>query len=287
MLRSTSLAAVVLFTLVAVCPSIFVLRTGAQEPAQTEGKEKGEAKKTAVLSGTVRAFESVRVVAQVPGILKEQAVDIGDVVKKGQVLAVLDASVTEAQLREDIAIVRQAQLRVEQAKARLNRLKGIGPAVASDEIEQAKADVANAEASVMVAESRLNKTELQLSHTKIVAPFDGVITKRGFNAGAFIPAADKGNKEPALFTVERRDLMRVIVSIPEREVPFVHVGDAAEVEIPALPGKKWTAKVSRTAMALDPKTSTMAVEIDLPNPAGQIYSGMFATVTINLDRPKE
>ena len=81
--------------------------------------------------------------------------------------------------------------------------------------------------------------------------------------------------------------MRAIVSIPERDVPFVDVGNAAELEIDALPGKKWAAKVSRVAGALDPKTRTMTVEIDLPNPTGQIRSGMYGRATILFEKGKE
>ena len=89
-IRSISLTAFVLFLLVAVCPPIFVLRTDAQEP------KKGAAKKTTALTGFVEASESVRMFALVSGFLKEKTVDIGDVVKKGQVLAVLDGADIEA-----------------------------------------------------------------------------------------------------------------------------------------------------------------------------------------------
>ena len=83
-----------------------------------------------------------------------------------------------------------------------------------------------------------------------------------------------------LVTVQRVDKVRIVVAVPERDVPDIEPGNPVEIEIEALPGKKWSAKVSRIAHAEDPKTRTMHVEIDLANPTGQIRPGMSATVTM-------
>jgi multidrug efflux pump subunit AcrA (membrane-fusion protein) len=115
---------------------------------------------------------------------------------------------------------------------------------------------------------------------------DGVITQRGYFPGDFVRSADKRNNNPPLFTVERTDRMRAIVSVPERDVPFLAVGDAAEVAIDAWPGKKWSAKVSRLTAALDPKNRCMTVEIDLPNPAGHLRSGMYGQATNVFDQSR-
>jgi multidrug resistance efflux pump len=154
-------------------------------------------------------------------------------------------------------------------------------------IEQAKADLAAMESGFLVAKGNLDKAQAHLSLATIRAPFDGIITQRGYAPGDLIRSADKRNDDAPLVTIQRTDFMRVIVSIPERDVPFVSVGDAAELEIDALPGKKWSAKVSRVAGALDPKTRTMTVEIDLPNPTGQIRSGMYGRATILFANGKE
>ena len=139
------------------------------------------------------------------------------------------------------------------------------------------------EAGVAVAQANLEKSEVRLAFATIRAPFDGVVTQRNFFPGDFIRSANQGGNEP-LLTVQRVDKMRMIVAVPDRDVPFVDVGAAVEVEIDALPGKKWLAKVSRIAGFEDPRTRTMRVEIDLPNPTGQIRPGMNGKATIVLER---
>jgi len=153
-------------------------------------------------------------------------------------------------------------------------------------IEQARADVEEAEADVEVAQAELEKTNVQFAFATIVAPFDGVVTQRRFFPGDYIRSANEGGNEP-LLTVDRTDLMRVIVQIPDRDVPFTDPGDTAYVLIDALPGQKLPAQVSRIAKKEDAQTRLMRVEVDLPNPTGKISHGMYGQVTIVLDQEKD
>ena len=153
-------------------------------------------------------------------------------------------------------------------------------------IDQAKADVQEADAEIEVAQAELEKVQVQVAFATITAPFDGVVTHRRFFEGDYIRSANEGSNEP-LLTVERTDLMRVIVQIPDRDVPFTDPGDDALVQIDALPGRKLPAKVSRVAHVEDPQTRLMRVEIDLPNPTGKIRHGMYGQVTIVLDQEKD
>lgn len=152
-------------------------------------------------------------------------------------------------------------------------------------IDQARADVEEAQAEVDVAQADLEKAQVQLAFATISAPFNGVVTQRTFFEGDYIRSANEGSNEPML-TIERTDLMRVIVQIPDRDVPFVDPGDPAFVQIDALPGRKLPAKVSRIARYEDSQTRLMRVEIDLPNPTGKICHGMYGQVTIVLDQEK-
>lgn len=305
----------------------------------------------------IQAYESVNLYAKVPGFLKKQTVDIGDRVKSGQVLAVVDTPELESQLKHDRAALDKARARLQRARARISRadadletaklsvlqademVKSAAASVrysdlkvkrlevlfknnsieakildeakdrhevavgersakaavataksqvvaAKAKIEEAKADVAIEEAGVVAAQANLEKSQVLLSSATISAPFDGVITQRHSIPGDFIRTANQGGNEP-LLTVQRVDKMRVIVAIPDRDVPFVDAGDAVELEIDALPGRKWSAKVSRIASFEDPKTRTMRVEIDLPNPTGHICSGMYGRVTIVFEKRNE
>lgn len=156
-------------------------------------------------------------------------------------------------------------------------------AAAAAKIQQAQADLVEADAQVKVAEADLEKAKVMVRYATVVAPFEGVITHRSLFPGDYVRAATEGSREP-LLTVERTDRMRVVVQVPDRDVPFTDPGDTAEVEIDALPGEKLPAKVSRIARSEDAATRLMRVEIDLPNPTGRICQGMYGRVRILLEK---
>jgi HlyD family secretion protein len=325
-------------------------------PVKTVHPQKGVLERLSTQPGTIQAYEIVRLYAKVPGFLKTQKVDIGDRVKKGEVLAVLDVPELQAQVERGNAVVDQARSHVTQMSARvvsakadldaakaslvqanasaksaaawvryrglqLQRMKDLFTsrsieerlveeakehheaaietelsareaitsnkakvASAAAKIDQAEADVLVAQSEVRVAQADLTKATIQLSFSRITAPFDGVVTQRSFFPGDFVRSANEGGQHEPLLVVQRTDLMRVIVQIPDRDVPFLDIGDEATIEVDALPGRKWTGKIARFSPTEDAHTRLMHVEIDLPNPRGNIRHGMYGKVTIVLDR---
>src|SRR5262245_24038455 len=156
------------------------------------------------------------------------------------------------------------------ARAALDTAKA-EEAAAEANIKQAEADVLEAKAEVQVDEARIEKAEILVGFSEIRSPCDGVITQRSMLPGDYVRAAKEvGTGEP-LLTVERTDLFRVVVQVPDRDVPFTDPDDPAFVEIDALPGKRYPAKVSRIASAEDPDTRLMRVEVDVPNPRSKLY----------------
>jgi HlyD family secretion protein len=153
-------------------------------------------------------------------------------------------------------------------------------------IEQANAELGEAQADVEVAQAELEKAEVQVAFSKVTAKIDGKVTKRDFNVGDYVRSANDSGNLP-LLTVQRQDLMRVVVQVPDRDVPLTKPGKEALIRIDALPGRQFTAKVSRTAGREDPQTRLMRVEIDLPNPDDAVCDGMYGEVTIILDRDKD
>jgi RND family efflux transporter MFP subunit len=305
--------------------------------------------------GSVHAFESVQLHAKVAGFLKKQNVDIGDRVKKDQVLAVIAVPELDKQLQRNRASLEQARAHVKQMEARVlsaradqkaaeaaveqadaayesakawvrfrskqhQRIKDLfdsqsiaerlvdeskeryeasleteraakaaiattsaNVVAAAARIKQAEADVAGAESEVKVAQAELEKTQVMLDYATIIAPFDGEICHRNFFPGDFIRSAAEGSSQP-LLTIQRTDKLRVVVQVPDTAVPFLDKGDPATVRIDSLPGRKFPAKVSRKAGSEDPNTRLMHVEVDLPNPTGEIGDGMYGKVRILLDR---
>jgi RND family efflux transporter MFP subunit len=152
-------------------------------------------------------------------------------------------------------------------------------------VQAADADIQEAEAEVKVAQAELEKAQVMVKFATIVAPFKGVITHRSFFPGDYVRAATEGGVHAPLLKIERTDRMRVVVQVPDRDVPYTDPGDPAVVELDALPGEKLPiAKVSRIARSEDPQTRLMHVEIDMPNPTGRICQGMYGRVKIILQK---
>jgi multidrug resistance efflux pump len=154
-------------------------------------------------------------------------------------------------------------------------------AAAEADLKAAQAAEAVAKANVDLAASGVARAEALAAYTKITAPFDGVVTRRGVSPGDLVQAATAA-RTTVLFTVQRTDRLRVACDLPEAGAPSVRVGDEAEVRFPSLGGARpLRAAVSRLAGAVNPSTRTMRVEIDLDNQAGRLRPGMYAQVTFS------
>jgi HlyD family secretion protein len=158
----------------------------------------------------------------------------------------------------------QANIKVEQAK-----------------FFKAKADVTSAKARVKVAQANLEQTVIMLNYATIKAPYDGVITRRLVDTGAFVQSAATGKAEP-LFTLARVDRLRIIADIPEAEASLVKLGQPATLLVNASRGQQLNGKVIRFADALDSGTRTMRTEVELDGPAMILRPGTFGSVTILL-----
>ena len=156
--------------------------------------------------------------------------------------------------------------------------------VAKEKIAQAEADIEEARADVGVAEAILEHSRVLLSYSTITSPYDGIVTKRNFFPGkeglpgqglfgGFIKSADQGGTIP-LFTVEQNNEMRIVVQVPDRDVPYLSTKSMATIKIDALAGASSTINgkefpVTRSADSEDRATRTMRIEIVVPNADGQ------------------
>ena len=262
--------------------------------------------------GTVQAFEQTPIFAKISGYVQEWKVDIGDRVRKNQVLATLWVPEMEDDLRQKEALVAQAAAEVElaenavpAAEAEYNRMKlqsarlseagrkGLFEKENVDEVRynfeacEAKLKMAGSEVNLKKARSKVAERSRDLARTlldyaKLTAPYDGVITRRNINTGDFVQPPTAGKGEP-LYTVERRDVMRVFVDVPETDAPWVKKGDQAVIRIQVLKGKDFTGQVARTSYALDRTARTLVAEIDLPNPSDLVRPNMYAYATLTAE----
>jgi RND family efflux transporter MFP subunit len=140
-----------------------------------------------------------------------------------------------------------------------------------------------ADAQVDVAAATVERTKALLGYSKVVAPFDGVVSQRLVNRGDLVQAATSTRTTP-LFKVHRIDIIRVFCDVPENEVAQVRVDDPATVKPIGLNGMLFTGTVTRFAARLDPQTRNMRTEIDLQNTDGRLYPGMYAEVALEMNR---
>jgi HlyD family secretion protein len=159
-------------------------------------------------------------------------------------------------------------------------------AEANAKVEKAKADKKSAVARVQVAEANLAMAKVFVEYTKIKSPYDGVVTYRGesVHLGSFVRAADQGGANVPLLTVATIDKMRTIIPVPDKDVPYCHVGDPVTITIDALPGKVFHAKVDRTSESETLDDRLMRVEADLENSDGVLRDGMFVRADILLEK---
>ncbi len=144
-------------------------------------------------------------------------------------------------------------------------------------LEKARADAAAATSSVKVARTDAVRIQALRQYASIVAPYDGVVTRRHVDVGDL---TEPGNHGQPLFVVARDDIVRIIVSVPEMYATQVEPGDRVLIRLQALSGRNFEAKVTRTSWMLDAKNRTLHTEIDLANPKGVLRPGLYAHATI-------
>jgi RND family efflux transporter MFP subunit len=270
---------------------------------------------TLQVAGEFLPYQEVELHAKVAGYIRRINVDIGDHVRAGQVLATLDIPELQAQVQGASAGVRQTQEQITQAKSEVQRaqanyvalhseaqrLKEASAAqpglIAEQELDDAVAKDQAAAAQVDAAKSALLATEQQLGvskageqqytsladYSRITAPFNGVVTWRYADTGALIQAGTSNASSMPVVKLAEVDVLRLRLPVPESLAPFVKVGDTAQIEVQAI-HKTFSGAVRRDTASLDPSTRTMQVEIDVPNPKDELDPGMYAQVTLNIER---
>lgn len=223
------------------------------------------------------AIQEATLYSKVSGYLKSLAVDKGDSVKEGQILA-------EIEVPELLAD--QKQFSVEAQVARTNHDRMTAARLKAPDLVVPET-VENLRGLWQVAEARLQRTESLLQFSHITAPFAGLVTARFVDPGAYVPAATSGNSAVALVTLMDFSRLRVQVFIPEAEVPLIKNGLPAKLTVEELPGRDFSGTVTRFSYALDQASKTMLAEIEMPNPKGELRPGMYGSVQIEVERKKE
>lgn len=256
---------------------------------------------TIALPAQLEPYEQVDIYPKVTGFVETVTVDRGSRVKTGQVLVRMTAPELVSQRSQAEAAVRAAESQLATAKAKLASDQGTyqhmqeaaktpgvlaenDVAVAGQTATADKGLVDAAQENIAAAREALKSVSQAEAYLIITAPFAGVVTTRNLHPGALIgPASGGGGTLPILQVVDDRRL-RLVVPIPEAQVGTMKVGRPVVFTVPANPGQTFTAPVARIADAVDQRSRTMPVELDVTNRDGRLSPGSFATVMWPLER---
>jgi RND family efflux transporter MFP subunit len=231
----------------------------------------GPAVREIKLLADAKPFTSTTLFAKVSGYIKAIHVDKGDTVKAGQILAEIDSAEIESQYLSAIADREYKQRVVARARELLAR----------GSVAQQSADLA--ESNLRQAEELVKNFAALKAYQVIRAPFDGTVTGRFADPGALMQAAttNQTSSLPVL-TISDNSRLRIGAYVEQRDAAAIQIGGAAEIVDASDPARKMSAKISRTAGSLDPRTRTLFIEIDVDNRTGFLLPGSFAYVTIKV-----
>jgi RND family efflux transporter MFP subunit len=251
-----------------------------------------------ILPGTTSAFADANIYARASGYIAVRNVDIGSRVKTGDVLAAITAPELDHQISQSQATIAQAQAALRQAEANRDLAQVTwdrdAPLVKDGWVTHQQGDtdrltltaqqqaVEVNQATIKSQQAQLQVLQQQKAYQQVVAPFDGVVTKRNIDVGSLVQAdATSGT---FMFTMMQSDVMRIQLYVPQDSAIGVKAGIDAVVRVPEMPGRTFAGTVTRTADALDPATRTLLTEIDVPNPDGILSPGIYCTVELKVPR---
>ncbi len=269
-----------------------------------------------VLTAEFRPFQEIDVHAKVAGYVKKMYVDVGDRVKEGQLLAVLEIPEMANDLARASAGTRRSDADVLRARDELRRTESAHDAahlsytrlaavskarpnlVAQQELDDSQARDLVSEAQVAAAKSALASSEQQVqvssadedkvktlnAYARITAPFAGVITKRYADTGAMVQQGTASQTQAMpVVRLSENSLLRLVLPVPETVVPSIHIGEPVEVRVPSL-NRSFQGKVARFSDRVQFSTRTMETEVDVANPSLVLIPGMYAEAHLTLEK---
>ena len=241
-----------------------------------------------ILPGNMQPFIASPIYARTDGYLKKWYFDIGAHVKAGELLAVIQTPEVDEQLAQARSTLNTAQANLELAQITRDRYQLLlkKHAVAQQDVDNAVGAYTANNAIVEADMANVRHYEALVSFEKVYAPFDGVITARNTDIGDLINSGSSTAPRTDLFDIAQTRTLRVYVNVPEEYSQGIKPGQTeATVALAEFPGKRFPGKLERTSEAINATTRTLLVEVDLDNPGGNLFSGSYAEV--HLDVPAQ
>ncbi len=250
-----------------------------------------------VLPGTVQAWYEAPIYARVNGYVKNWNFDYGAHVKKGDVLAEIEApdldaqfAAAQARLNSARALVNVRLAEKQFAESTFERWRDSPKGVVSLQEQEAKqadynsaiARLNSAQAEVAADEGDVERLQALTGYKKLTAPFDGIVTARETDIGALINAGSGGANGPELFRVADVHKVRIYVQVPQQLTAGIQNGLTAELRLPQYPGRTFKATVATNAGSINAAARTLLVELHAANPDSQLQPGAYAQVNFEL-----
>ncbi|SEG55315.1 RND family efflux transporter, MFP subunit [Bryocella elongata] len=231
------------------------------------------------LPGNTQAFDDTPIYARTSGYLKQWYVDIGQRVKKGQLMATIETPELDEQLQVAQANLKSAQADLALAKTTSERYQNLlkQDSVSKQETDVAVSGAAAKEAAVDASMATVRRLQQLVSFEKVYAPYSGVVTERNTDIGDLIDAGSPTTSGAAkeLYRIASVDKLRVFVPVPEVYAPVIKNGSKAMLTLDEYPGKEFVGIVARNSNAIDMNSRTLNVEVDIDNPDGKLLPGAY------------
>lgn len=245
--------------------------------------KKGQINKQMTFPAELTPLDRAEIFARVSGYINNFKVDIGDRVKKGEVLATLDAPEVIANYAQNLSDMQSAFAKYQislDSYDRLHKASEVSGTVSAEEIAKSKNLMLSDSSLLEAAKSKLRANEQMKDYLTIRAPFNGIITQRNYDPGTL---AGPNTTKPLLI-VENSETLRLRVPVPEAYVMAIPDTSIIHFTVDAQPGKTYVAKISRKSGSVNPGNRTEIWEYDYQNKDNQLKPGMFATASINFKR---
>src|SRR5271166_396289 len=259
----------------------------AQAMPQTVHPEKSTGMIHLQLPGQTMPYTDAPIFAETSGYLKKWYFDIGTKVKAGEVLAEIDTPEVDQILAQAKAILAQAKAQLKMAQAARNlaevtykRYQNLfnGKVISAQDFDTAADNYGGNQAVVTAEQANVDRLEALEAFKIIRAPFDGIVTARNTDIGAYVPA---GSGTP-LFRMAATSRLRVYVTVPRALSWLIRVREQAELTLDQYPGRKFPAHVVGTAGAISSDAKRLLTELEVPNPTGELSSGSYVQITLDI-----
>lgn len=247
--------------------------------------------------GNLIGLQTVDVAPRTNGRLVSVNIQLGDPVRRGQVLAKVEdreiveqVSQAEASQQVSKATIRQREADLKVAEVNFERSKNLfqRQLLAKQALDDAESKFLAAEAQIdlskaqlMQADARLQELRINLQNTNVTSPVDGFVGKRNVDPGAMV------SQNTPIASVVEISRLKMVVNVVEKDIRLVTVGDSGDVDVDAYPGEKFRGRIARVAPVLDPATRTATMEIEIANSDNRLKPGMYARVSLTVEERQD